>query len=53
MAYGLITEKITTPEAIDAIAKRSSLNKEEIDHIFNLRTDLMFPSTRTSGFFQG
>jgi putative hydrolase of the HAD superfamily len=35
--------EITTPEAIDAIAKRSPLNKEEIDHIFNLRTDLMFP----------
>jgi glucose-1-phosphatase len=35
--------EITTPEAIDVIAKRSSLNKEEIDHIFNLRTDLMFP----------
>jgi len=35
--------KITTPEAIDAIAKKSSLNKEEIDHIFNLRTKLMFP----------
>jgi putative hydrolase of the HAD superfamily len=35
--------EITTPEAIHAIAKRSPLNKEEIDHIFNLRTDLMFP----------
>jgi putative hydrolase of the HAD superfamily len=35
--------EITTPEAIDAIAKKSSLNKKEIDHIFNLRTDLMFP----------
>jgi epoxide hydrolase-like predicted phosphatase len=35
--------KITTPEAIDAIAKKSSLNKEEIEHIFNLRTKLMFP----------
>jgi epoxide hydrolase-like predicted phosphatase len=34
---------ITTPLAIDAIAKRSSLKKEEIAHIFNLRTDLMFP----------
>jgi putative hydrolase of the HAD superfamily len=34
---------ITTPQAIDAIAKKSSLNKEEIAHIFNLRTDLMFP----------
>jgi putative hydrolase of the HAD superfamily len=35
--------EISTEEAIDAIAKKSSLNKEEIDHIFNLRTDLMFP----------
>jgi FMN phosphatase YigB (HAD superfamily) len=34
---------ITIFQAIDAIAKRSSLNKEEIAHIFNLRTDLMFP----------
>jgi epoxide hydrolase-like predicted phosphatase len=34
---------ITTQQAIDAIALRSSLNKEEITHIFNLRTDLMFP----------
>jgi epoxide hydrolase-like predicted phosphatase len=34
---------ITTPEAIDSIANRSSLNKEEIAHIFKLRTDLMFP----------
>lgn len=35
--------EITTPEAIDAIALKSSLKKEEIAHIFNLRTDLMFP----------
>ncbi len=35
--------EISTEDAIDAIAKKSSLNKEEIDHIFNLRTDLMFP----------
>jgi putative hydrolase of the HAD superfamily len=35
--------EISTPEAIDAIAKKSSLNKEEIAHIFNLRTDLIFP----------
>ena len=34
---------ITTLQAIDAIAKRSSLNKDEVAHIFNLRTDLMFP----------
>jgi glucose-1-phosphatase len=35
--------EITTPEAIEAIAKRSSLNNKEIAHIFNLRTDLIFP----------
>jgi len=35
--------EITTSEAIDTIASKSSLNKEEIAHIFNLRTDLMFP----------
>jgi putative hydrolase of the HAD superfamily len=34
---------ITTADAIDAIAKKSSLNKDEIAHIFNLRTDLIFP----------
>ena len=35
--------EITTVEAIDGISKTSSLKKEEIAHIFNLRTDLMFP----------
>jgi putative hydrolase of the HAD superfamily len=35
--------EITTPEVIDAIAFTSSLKKEEIAHIFNLRTDLMYP----------
>jgi len=35
--------EITTSEAIDTITSKSSLNKEEIAHIFNLRTDLMFP----------
>jgi epoxide hydrolase-like predicted phosphatase len=35
--------KITTQEAIEAISKKSSLNYKEIAHIFNLRTDLMFP----------
>jgi epoxide hydrolase-like predicted phosphatase len=35
--------EITTQEAIESIAKKSSLNKEEIVHIFNLRTDLLFP----------
>lgn len=35
--------EITTPEAINAIATKSSLSKKEIAHIFNLRSDLMFP----------
>jgi glucose-1-phosphatase len=35
--------EISTQEAIEAIAKRSSLNEQEIAHIFNLRTDLIFP----------
>jgi epoxide hydrolase-like predicted phosphatase len=35
--------EMNTPDAIEAISKRSSLNKKEIAHIFNLRTDLMFP----------
>ncbi|HEX7492962.1 MAG TPA: HAD family phosphatase, partial [Bacteroidales bacterium] len=35
--------EITTSEAINSIASRSSLKKEEIAHIFNLRTDMMFP----------
>lgn len=35
--------EISTKEAINRISKRSSLKREEIVHIFNLRTDLMFP----------
>jgi glucose-1-phosphatase len=35
--------ELNTAEAIESIARKSSLNKEEIAHIFNLRTDLMFP----------
>jgi len=35
--------EINTREAINAIALKSSLNKEEIAHIFKLRTELMFP----------
>jgi len=34
---------ISTLEAIEAIAIKSILKKEEITHIFNLRTKLMFP----------
>jgi epoxide hydrolase-like predicted phosphatase len=35
--------EITTEEAIEAISRKSSLRRQEIAHIFNLRTDLMFP----------
>lgn len=35
--------EISVTEAIDAIASVSSLKKAEIAHIFNLRTNLMFP----------
>ena len=34
---------ISTTEAIDAISLKSSLKKEEIAHIFHLRTEIMFP----------
>jgi len=35
--------EITVPAAIESISRKSTLNKKEIAHIFNLRTDLMFP----------
>ena len=35
--------EISTAQAIESIALRSSLNKDEIAHIFNLRTDIIFP----------
>jgi epoxide hydrolase-like predicted phosphatase len=35
--------EITTPEVIESIASRSSLRREEIAHIFNLRAELMYP----------
>lgn len=35
--------ELTTAEVIESIASRSSLRKEEIAHIFNLRTELMYP----------
>jgi HAD superfamily hydrolase (TIGR01509 family) len=34
---------LTTSDAIDSIASRSALRREEIAFVFNLRTDLMFP----------
>ncbi len=35
--------EITTEEVIDIIALRSSLKRDEIAHVFNLRTDILFP----------
>jgi putative hydrolase of the HAD superfamily len=34
---------ITVPEAVDAIALKSALKREEIALVFNFRTDIMFP----------
>ena len=34
---------INTQQAIDGIALKSTLNKEEITHIFNLRHEIIFP----------
>jgi putative hydrolase of the HAD superfamily len=34
---------ITVSEAIDSIALKSALNREEIALVFNFRTDIMFP----------
>jgi len=43
---------ISTQEAIDSIASKSSLNKEEIIHIFKLRTEIMFPLDRNVRILQ-
>ena len=37
--------EISTQEAIDVISIKSSLRKDEITHIFNLRSEVMFPLT--------
>jgi putative hydrolase of the HAD superfamily len=34
---------INTTQAINSIAATSSLNKDEITHVFNLRSELLFP----------
>jgi glucose-1-phosphatase len=34
---------ISTTEAIESISSKSTLKREEIDHIFNLRAEMMFP----------
>ena len=35
--------EITSDEVIDIISSRSTLKREEIAHIFNLRTDILYP----------
>jgi glucose-1-phosphatase len=35
--------EITTMDAIESISKRSTLNKDEIAHIFKLRTEIIYP----------
>ena len=42
---------ITVPEAIESIAAKSSLKREEIALVFNFRRDIMFPSTITPNCF--
>ena len=37
---------LTTPEAIEKISARSSLKREEIAAVFNLRTNIMYPIDR-------
>jgi glucose-1-phosphatase len=44
---------ITTDEAIESISNRSSLKKEEIIHIFNQRTDLMYPIDQNARILPG
>lgn len=41
--FGLDNGNLTTAEAIEKIAARSSLKKEEITSLFNLRTEIMYP----------
>lgn len=36
---------LTTPEAIDLIAEKSTLRKEYISSLFNLRTEIIYPLT--------
>jgi epoxide hydrolase-like predicted phosphatase len=35
--------EITTEEVVEILSLRSSLKREEITHVFNLRTDILFP----------
>jgi putative hydrolase of the HAD superfamily len=39
----LDSAELSTQEAIDSIALHSTLNKEMIIHVFNLRTELLYP----------
>ncbi len=44
---------ITTAEAINSIAAKSTLRREEIAHIFNLRKEMMFPLDQNVRLLQG
>jgi epoxide hydrolase-like predicted phosphatase len=44
---------INISQAIDSIALKSSLNRQEIAHIFNLRTSIMFPLDKNVGLLPG
>ncbi len=45
--------KITPEEAIDSIARKSSLKRAEIALIFNLRIEIMFPLDKNAGLLPG
>jgi putative hydrolase of the HAD superfamily len=45
--------KITPEEAIDSIARKSSLKRAEIALIFNLRIEIMFPLDKNTGLLPG
>ncbi|MFO7619844.1 MAG: HAD family phosphatase [Bacteroidales bacterium] len=44
---------ITTPEAIDSIALKSSLTRDEINVVFNFRSDIMFPLDQNARLLPG
>jgi len=44
---------ISTTEAIDSIAGKSSLTRHEIEHVFNLRRDIMFPLEKNTRLLPG
>jgi putative hydrolase of the HAD superfamily len=45
--------KISPEEAVDSIARKSSLKREEIALVFNKRTEIMFPIERNARLLPG